>query len=275
MESIVQIGGHSAGLGANTRNDRWWVGALLTALGLGAFGLYTAWAAFQGEHYWAGSYLSPFYSPLLFVDTAAVGSAPLEHAWIGAKPGWWPSALPFSPAFFILMFPLAFRTTCYYYRKAYYRSFFGTPPGCAVGPVPQKKYRGETALLIWQNAHRYALYFAVLYIPILYYDAFLSLNRHGEWGIGVGTLVMVVNATLLGAYTFGCHSFRHLIGGKLDCFSCDRRAQMRHEGWKKVSWLNSRHQLFAWMSLFWVGFTDIYIRLTSMGIITDLNTWGS
>jgi hypothetical protein len=40
-----------------------------------------------------------------------------------------------------------------------------------------------------------------------------------------------------------------------------------------VSWLNARHQLFAWTSLFWVGFTDLYVRLVSMGVITDLNSW--
>jgi hypothetical protein len=37
-----------------------------------------------------------------------------------------------------------------------------------------------------------------------------------------------------------------------------------------VSWLNERHPLFAWLSLIWVGLTDLYIRLVSMGIIRDL-----
>ena len=32
---------------------------------------------------------------------------------------------------------------------------------------------------------------------------------------------------------------------------------------------------FAWVSLFWVAVTDLYVRLVSMGVITDLNTWGS
>ena len=30
---------------------------------------------------------------------------------------------------------------------------------------------------------------------------------------------------------------------------------------------------FAWVSLIWVVFTDVYVRLVSMGVITDLNTW--
>jgi hypothetical protein len=27
--------------------------------------------------------------------------------------------------------------------------------------------------------------------------------------------------------------------------------------------------LWAWMSLFWVAFSDVYVRLCAMGIITD------
>ena len=34
--------------------------------------------------------------------------------------------------------------------------------------------------------------------------------------------------------------------------------------------LNYKHQLFAWCSLFSVAFSDIYIRLCSMGIWSDL-----
>ena len=48
---------------------------------------------------------------------------------------------------------------------------------------------------------------------------------------------------------------------------------MRYQAWKKSTWLNERHMRFAWMSLFWVGFTDVYVRLVSMGVITDFNTW--
>ena len=36
------------------------------------------------------------------------------------------------------------------------------------------------------------------------------------FGIGLGTLVLAVNVILLGGYTFGCHSLRHLVGGFLD-----------------------------------------------------------
>ena len=84
-----------------------------------------------------------------------------------------------------LVFPLSFRMTCYYYRKAYYRSFAGSPPGCAVGPLNSKrKYRGETALLLLQNIHRYALYFALIFILLLGKDAFESYFLDGKPGVG-------------------------------------------------------------------------------------------
>jgi hypothetical protein len=275
----LPIGGHEVSFGKTARTDAWWVGPLLTVLGLGGFVVYSTWAAFQGEHYWAGSYLSPFYSPLLFVDVTAPGSAPLHHAWFGSWPSWYPDFVPASPAFFILLFPLAFRGTCYYYRKAYYRSFFGTPPGCAVCPVRQKNYAGETRLFLVQNLHRYALYFALALIVILTYDAVISLFREvgGEvrFGIGVGSVVLFINAFLLACYTFGCHSLRHLVGGRRDTFTSGGRTSLAMRLWEKVTWLNERHMLFAWLSLFWVGFSDFYVRMVSMGYIADLNTWGS
>ena len=274
MTELTIRGAHPAGFGATGRTDRWWVAPLLTVIGLGGFALYATWAAFQGAHYYHAPYLSPLYSPLLFVDPAAPGAAPLEHAWFGSWPAWWPWFLPASPAFFILIFPGAFRATCYYYRKAYYRSFFGTPPGCGVGPVPRKRYAGETSLLLVQNLHRYALYAAIVFIIILYYDAYQAFFRDGRPGVGVGSIVLLINPTLLAAYTLGCHSFRHLIGGRLDCFSCDAASSARHGLWRQVSWLNGRHMEWAWASLLWVAFTDVYVRLVSMGIVRDISTWG-
>jgi hypothetical protein len=273
MAVTTPAGGHQTGFGSNTRTDNWWAGPLATLLGLSAFGVYATWAAFQGVNYYAEPYLSPFYSPLIFIKEGVAGGAPLAHAWIGTWPAWWPSFLPASPAFFILAFPGSFRFTCYYYRKAYYRAFTGTPPACAVGGVPQKGYRGETRLLLFQNLHRYAMYFALVFVVILYYDAFLALKKNGVWGFGVGTAVLFINATLLGGYTFGCHSFRHLIGGRKDCFSCDSGTSTAYKAWSLASVLNRNHMAFAWISLFWVGFTDLYVRMVAMGVWTDLNTW--
>lgn len=243
------------------RWDAWWLEPTLVVAGLGAFILYSTWAALQNAHYYAAPYLSPFYSPCLSTDCQHV-TLPL----LGSLP-----ALPvigvLSPAFLILWVPAGFRLTCYYYRKAYYRSFWGTPPACAV-PDVRAGYTGETVFpLILQNVHRYAFYLAVVLIAVLTYDAILAFRFKGGFGIGVGTLLMWANVVLLAAYTFSCHSCRHLCGGHLDAFS---GAPTRYRLWSLVTRLNERHPLFAWLSLGSVGLTDLYIRLVSMGIIRDV-----
>ncbi len=253
------------GFGQTSRRDTWWVQSLLTFLGLSAFIVYSTWAAFQGAHYEFGPYLSPFYSPLLF------GDAP--HAWFGPKPGWWPAAVPFSAALLILWAPGGFRFTCYYYRGAYYKAFWADPPACAVGE-PRKKYRGESAFpLILQNIHRFFLYFALIFICILAYDVWVALwfvdpaTGTERFGLGVGTLVLAANVVLLGGYTFGCHSLRHLVGGSRDEIST---SSICSASYACSSALNRRHMLFAWMSLFSVGCSDAYIRLCSMGVWNDV-----
>ena len=87
-----------------------------------------------------------------------------------------------------------------------------TPPSCAVRGVPWR-YRGETALLVFQNLHRYTLYGALLLLVFLWWEGLGAFFRDGRFGIGVGTVIMLTNASLLTGDTFGCHSWRHLIGG--------------------------------------------------------------
>jgi hypothetical protein len=250
--------------GETRRQDAWWVTPLVVFLILSAFVVYATWAAFQGQYYAAGPYLSPFYSPELFGDS--------PHAWFGPKPGLWPSWLPFSPALLILPFPGAFRLTCYYYRGAYYKAFWADPPSCAVGE-PRKTYLGEASFpLILQNIHRYALYIAIIFLFVLAYDVWKAMwftdpvTGRVSFGIGLGTIVLAVNLTLLTSYTLGCHSLRHLIGGKRDSLS---QGAASYACYRCVSGLNVRHMLFAWCSLFAVAFADIYIRLCAMGIWTD------
>jgi hypothetical protein len=270
------IGGHAEGFGRTARSDNWWAGPAITFVVFTSFVVYTTWALWQAEHYYVAPYLSPMYEPVLFTNWGMAGiegAAPPGHAWFGSWPSWWPSFIPPSPAILILIFPLTFRMSCYYYRKAYYRAYAGSPPGCAVGPLAGKrKYRGETALLLIQNLHRYALYFALIFIFLLGKGAVESFFLHGRFGVGVGSVIMTINVALIAGYTFGCHSLRHLVGGRKDCMSCGKNT-LTYGTWKKVTWFNERHMQFAWASLLWVMFTDLYIRLVSMGVIADLNTW--
>ncbi len=274
MSSSTSVGGHVHGFGKTRRTDAWWLGPAASAVGVLAWLAYIAWASMQGEYYAAGPYISPLYEPMLFVDPTRPGSAGLDHALIGTWPSWWPAFIPASGGMLFAWVPGMFRMTCYYYRKMYYRSFFGTPPGCAVGPIPQASYKGETFLLVFHNLHRYTLYGAIAMTPVLFYGAFSSFFYHGQFGVGVGSFIMLVNAMLLTFYTFGCHAWRHLIGGKLNCFSCGDVEKIRFNLWKPSSWLNAHHLQFAWMSLGWFMLTEVYIRAVSMGKIVDLNTWG-
>ena len=258
---VVQL--RRRGWGETMRRDAWWIQPVVVFVILSSFLGYATWAAFQNAHYEYGNYLSPFYSPLLFGDSPT--------AWFGPKPAWWPGLLPFSPALIILPFPAGFRFTCYYYRGAYYKAFWSDPPSCAVGE-PRKGYRGERSFpLIIQNVHRYFLYFALGFLIFLAHDAWKAMwfsdsDGNPHFGIGVGTLVLTANVILLGGYTLGCHSFRHLVGGYLDRLS---GAPIRKKAYDCASCLNRGHMRWAWFSLFGVAFSDIYVRLVSMGIWTD------
>ncbi len=239
------------------RQDRWWLYPANVVLWLTIFGIYSLWTIvfFHSDQF--HQYLSPFYSP-----EVAVGRTPV------------------SPALFIFYIPLGFRATCYYYRKAYYRSFFQDPPGCAirepkelaaVSPTGRgTAYRGETKLpFILNNLHRFFMYFAVGFVVVLWIDAYRSFSYQGHWGIGLGSAFMLVNVVFLTGYTFGCHSLRHLVGGGKDCFSCLLAGRQRYQAWRGVSWLNARHSTFAWISLFTLIFTDVYIRLLQYGVFHD------
>lgn len=248
--------------GQTMRRDAWWLQPAAIFVGLSAFIVYSTWAALQGRHYFSGPYLSPFYSPELFGDS--------PHSWFGPKPAAWPGWLPFSPALLILWVPALFRLTCYYYRGAYYKAFWADPPACTVSE-PRKSYRGEWSFpLIMQNVHRYFLYLAIGLLLILAYDAWKAMwfeeNGRTVFGIGLGTLVLALNVILLGGYTFGCHSLRHVIGGLADEIS---RRKVREQMYRCASCLNRRHMLWAWMSLSSVMFADVYVRLCSMGIWRD------
>ncbi|MBA2370080.1 MAG: hypothetical protein H0V71_00375 [Chloroflexi bacterium] len=244
------------------RPDRWWLEPVAIVSVLGLFVLYSAWAGLVNAHYYSEPYLSPFYSPCI---TSSCPHVTFGVPFVG---DWW----GFSPAVFIVGFPLVFRLTCYYYRRSYYRAFFWAPPACTV-PDARAKYAGETRFpFILQNLHRYTWYLAVPIWAILTYDAVLAFifptpdHTGFRLGVGLGSLIMLANVAFIGLYTFSCHSCRYLCGGYLDRF---RGAPIRYRLWNTVNRLNTRHGLFAWLSLFSVGLTDLYIRIVSMGWLVD------
>jgi hypothetical protein len=240
------------------RADRWWLYPLTTFVVFVSFIVYATIRAFQDAHYYSTPYLSPFYSPCL--GDCVEGASDFGQPFAG---------FPLSAALIILIFPLGFRLTCYYYRKAYYRSFWLSPPACAVAE-PHQTYSGETRLpLILNNVHRYFWYAAVVVGAILTFDTVLTFrNEDGEWGhMGLGSLVFIANIVLIWLYTLSCHSCRHVVGGRLRHFS---KHPVRYKAWTFVSRLNAHHAAYAWLSLFSVAFADLYVLLLSTGTISDV-----
>lgn len=223
-----------------------WAYPTLVVVALTAFGLYTLYDIFFQRRGFADPYLSPIYSPRI----------------------WQTGPLP--PSIWVVWAPLAFRASCYYYRKAGYRGYFWHPRACAVPEHENSRYRGETVFpFVLANLHRFALYAIVLQVIFLYYDVFRAFDFQGRLGFGLGTALMVVNIALVSGYTFGCHAVRHLVGGNLDCFSCSRTRRARHRLWKGVTVLNVRHDYWAWASLVSIWLVDLYIHLLQNGVLHD------
>jgi hypothetical protein len=160
--------------------------------------------------------------------------------------------------------------TCYYYRKAYYRAYWLSPPACAVAE-PHTAYSGETRFpLILNNLHRYFWYGAVVVALFLTFETVLAFGpAEGETSgvhVGLGTLLFVANSVLIWLYTLSCHSCRHITGGRLRHFS---KHPVRYRLWTWVSRENARHALWAWLSLFSVAIVDFYVYLLATDVITD------
>jgi len=244
-----------AGFGATSRRDAWWASPLSVGFWLAVLVLYSVfsallWTPVLGTPNETDGYLSPFYFPLF----SQLG-------------------LPFgiSPAILTLWIPVGFRITCYYFRRAYYRAYLADPPACAVGePTVHRRYRMEAYLpFILQNLHRFFLYFAVALLAIHWVEVGSTFVASSGLRIGLGSLILLVDIVLLTGYVFGCHSMRHLVGGRIDCFSCSRANRTRHAAWLRLSGLNARHMVFAWASLVSIVVADLYIHALSLGVISD------
>jgi hypothetical protein len=248
-------------LGDTARRDRWWVQPFAVVTALSLFGLYTILRVILSTKY-----------PGISTDGAHLQS-PMFSPNLDGYFGWGTTTVPWS--LLVLWAPLGMRTTCYYYRKSIYRSYFLSPPSCAVAGAARRKYDGETKFpFVVMNLHRFFFYAAAIVVGFLTYDFFRGLfyttsSGGTAFGISVGSGIMLINIVCLSAYTFGCNSWRHIVGGKLNCFDCSAAAKTRHGLWKKVTKLNVKHQQWAWISMFTVWATDLYIWLAGSGVFTD------
>jgi hypothetical protein len=256
--------GARAAISAKTlRTDRWWWEPAYTVVGLSAWVIWAVIHTMVIKNYYFAEgpgyhYLTPFFSPC--VSTACVPQSAELGRWL--PPEWW---LPY--AAISLPFLLLFRLTCYYYRRAYYRSFWLSPPACAV-PDGHKTYSGETRFpLIVQNAHRYFFYAAVLISLLNTWDAIVSFDGTSGFGFGLGNVILVGNVVMLWAYTASCHSCRHIMGGRLKHFS---QHPVRYRAWTVISRLNTRHKELAWITLGTLALADIYVLAISAGWFPDL-----
>jgi len=241
---------------ATSRRDAWALapvvqGVVFTICATYLFFSGIIWTPLFGTPYEVDGYLSPLFSPLI--------TGPWLPSWV-------------SPGLLILWIPLGFRATCYYYRKAYYRFYFADPPGCAVGePTIHRRYALETAFpFILQNIHRYFLYLAFFPLFFLWIDAFQAfVPAAGPTRVGLGGVLFPANVTLLTGYSLSCHSLRHIVGGRLDCFSCTRSQRVRYGLWQRLTGLNRHHMAWAWASLLTVTLADVYVRALALGFFVD------
>jgi hypothetical protein len=249
------------GFGRTQRRDAWAIYPVVQAL---VFTICAGYLTFSGvlwgpifgpQYVEADGYLSPLFSPLILLKDMP----------------WW-----LSPGLLILWIPIGFRATCYYYRKAYYRFYFADPPGCAVGePTAHRGFRMETAFpFILQNLHRYLLYLAFIPLFFLWLDVFKGFINWDAAGVahprvGFGGALLLLNTTLLTGYSLSCHSLRHLVGGRIDCFSCTAARRVRYSLWQRLTDLNRNHMWWAWTSLITVTLADVYVRALQAGLLTD------
>jgi hypothetical protein len=244
------------------RKDPWYNRGRVVATLLTIWIGYATVRVFTGHWYYVPQYhyLTPFYSPCV---SKACGEA--GDIWPQFLPDvWW---LPY--AALSLPFLLLFRLTCYYYRGAYYRTVWQSPSACAVAE-PRAHYTGETRFpLIVQNTHRYFFYIAVIISVINSYDAIVAFHSdagpHG-FGFGLGNLILLGNVIMLWIYTLSCHSCRHVTGGRLKHFS---KHPVRYWIWTQVSRINTRHKMYAWITLGTLMLTDFYVALVASGTIAD------
>jgi hypothetical protein len=234
-----------------SRNWPWWGAPALTAFWYTAFVVYATWSVFDQVNVVVYPYVSPFFSTW-------IGFGLIKIPIIGIL-------IPI-----LAVIPLGLRGSCYYYRKSYFRSFFWDPPACAIRELKRGKYRGETRFpWVLNNYHRYFLILSIIVLIFLWVDVVHAFIYHGSFFVGLGSVIMLLNVILLSLYTFTCHSFRYLMGGWVDTFSRTAGGGLWHQTVMLLNRMNPRHGLYAWVSMFSVALTDVYIRLLMAGLFHE------
>ena len=174
------------------------------------------WATTTSTRAGGAHYLSPFYSP----DLQSCGTRRRRSPY----------------AFLVIWVPLGFRA-----------HVLLLPQGVLPGVLPRAAgLRGRRAPRGAATAARRrcrsscrtctatSCYLATIVLGFLWYDAIRAFffRRDGRSSSASASARWCCSPTwsLLSLFTFGCNSVRHLVGGRLDCFTCSRRARGRATG---------------------------------------------
>ena len=102
----------------------------------------------------------------------------------------------------------------------------------------------------------------------------LGVKRYGGQLVNAGEIIVRQRGTHFhpgsGVGRGGDDTLFALVGGNVDCFSCVALGRARYKLWKGASVLNAQHMLWAWTSLFMVGFADFYVWMVASGRIEDV-----
>lgn len=165
----------------------------------------------------------------------------------------------------LLIIPIGFRLTCYYFRGWYSKHIFGRSfSKRQLLNLKHIKYTGEWWV---HKLHRYFLIAAIGLLILHFYDAVINVIQNSGH-LYLSNILEWLDVIFLSMYVFGCHSFRHILGGNLICFGCKRKTRYKDHSWQY--WLNQHHGLFFWISIITIIVLELYVRLMTNNLITDL-----
>ena len=236
-------------LGGTLRKDAWWAGPAATVLVLSGFIVYATLRAFEGNAYEWGAYLSPFYSPFFDVGWAqGLGPRRSSRRRCSSCPG--PRASG------------SLATTTARPTTAPSRGTRRRAPSASARRTATTARRSSSSS---RTCTATRCTWRVIFLVILWKDAIVGVFGWKDGvHVGVGTLVMLTNCVLL--------SGLHVRLPQLPAPHRRQREQLLDGRARQRAppALEARHacstsgtMLFAWVSLFSVALTDLYIRMVA------------